>query len=194
MGTRLRVMVAGAHGGCAPRNVVPVEHSLPVKVQAEVKQFLFRSCFSSVKAPQGMQTRHDFVFSWSLLRSSFRVLLVRTRTYRSFSLSLSLGFPSGRWHACIAWHGKGTETAVENDEVTTEYATRSLEPYCCVLIGCWFVCAVSFFFVFFLSTGKTDVAVQTISNLYHSFPNQRTIMVAHSNAALNDLFEKIMEK
>lgn len=38
------------------------------------------------------------------------------------------------------------------------------------------------------------MAVQTISNLYHSFPNQRTIMVAHSNAALNDLFEKIMEK
>ncbi|CAN0384276.1 unnamed protein product, partial [Ectocarpus sp. 13 AM-2016] len=43
-------------------------------------------------------------------------------------------------------------------------------------------------------SGKTDVAVQVISNLYHSFPNQRTIMVAHSNAALNDLFEKIMEK
>ncbi|CAN0367517.1 unnamed protein product, partial [Hapterophycus canaliculatus] len=43
-------------------------------------------------------------------------------------------------------------------------------------------------------TGKTDVAVQMMSNLYHSFPNQRTIMVAHSNAALNDLFEKIMEK
>ncbi|CAN0389210.1 unnamed protein product, partial [Laminaria digitata] len=43
-------------------------------------------------------------------------------------------------------------------------------------------------------TGKTDVAVQVISNLYHSFPTQRTIMVAHSNAALNDLFEKIMEK
>lgn len=43
-------------------------------------------------------------------------------------------------------------------------------------------------------SGKTDVAVQVINNLYHSFPNQRTIMVAHSNAALNDLFEKIMDK
>lgn len=53
-----------------------------------------------------------------------------------------------------------------------------------------FVC--SLFFSRF--EGKTDVAVQVISNLYHSFPNQRTIMVAHSNAALNDLFEKIMEK
>ncbi|CAN0348330.1 unnamed protein product [Discosporangium mesarthrocarpum] len=47
--------------------------------------------------------------------------------------------------------------------------------------------------IFFFS-GKTDVAVQIISNLYHSFPSQRTIMVAHSNAALNDLFEKIMDR
>jgi intron-binding protein aquarius len=41
-------------------------------------------------------------------------------------------------------------------------------------------------------TGKTDVAVQIISNLYHNFPNQRTLFVAHSNQALNQLFEKIM--
>ena len=41
-------------------------------------------------------------------------------------------------------------------------------------------------------TGKTDVAVQIIANLYHSFPSQRTILVTHSNAALNDLFEKVM--
>lgn len=40
-------------------------------------------------------------------------------------------------------------------------------------------------------TGKTDVAVQIISNLYHNFPNQRTIIVTHSNQALNQLFEKI---
>ena len=43
-------------------------------------------------------------------------------------------------------------------------------------------------------TGKTDVAVQIISNLYHNYPNQRILMVAHSNQALNDLFEKIMER
>jgi hypothetical protein len=30
-------------------------------------------------------------------------------------------------------------------------------------------------------TGKTDVAVQIISNLYHNFPNQRTLLVTHSN-------------
>ena len=43
-------------------------------------------------------------------------------------------------------------------------------------------------------TGKTDVAVQTIFNLYHNCPNQRTILVAHSNQALNDLFQKILER
>ncbi|KAK8780544.1 hypothetical protein V5799_018116 [Amblyomma americanum] len=41
-------------------------------------------------------------------------------------------------------------------------------------------------------TGKTDVAVQIISNLYHNFPEQRTLLVTHSNQALNQLFEKIM--
>lgn len=41
-------------------------------------------------------------------------------------------------------------------------------------------------------TGKTDVAVQIISNLYHNHPNQRTLIVTHSNQALNQLFEKIM--
>ena len=41
-------------------------------------------------------------------------------------------------------------------------------------------------------TGKTDVAVQVISNIYHNFPEQRTLIVTHSNMALNQLFEKIM--
>lgn len=40
-------------------------------------------------------------------------------------------------------------------------------------------------------TGKTDVATQIISNLYHNFPTQRTLLIAHSNQALNQLFEKI---
>jgi len=43
-------------------------------------------------------------------------------------------------------------------------------------------------------TGKTDVAVQIIANLYHSFPTQRTVLITHSNAALNDLFEKVMAR
>ncbi|KAG7361498.1 DNA-binding protein [Nitzschia inconspicua] len=43
-------------------------------------------------------------------------------------------------------------------------------------------------------TGKTDCAVQIISSLYHSFPTQRTVVVTHSNAALNDIFQKVMER
>ncbi|CAG8455667.1 2479_t:CDS:10 [Acaulospora colombiana] len=41
-------------------------------------------------------------------------------------------------------------------------------------------------------TGKTDVAVQVIANLYHNFPDQHTLLVTHSNQALNQLFEKIL--
>ena len=40
-------------------------------------------------------------------------------------------------------------------------------------------------------TGKTDVATQIINNIYHDFPSQRTLMIAHSNQALNQLFQKI---
>ncbi|KAK5201020.1 hypothetical protein LTR16_004117, partial [Cryomyces antarcticus] len=40
-------------------------------------------------------------------------------------------------------------------------------------------------------TGKTDVATQIINNIYHNFPAQRTLLVAHSNQALNQLFQKI---
>lgn len=41
-------------------------------------------------------------------------------------------------------------------------------------------------------SGKTDVAVQIVNLLYHNFPNQRTLLITHSNQALNQLFEKIM--
>lgn len=40
-------------------------------------------------------------------------------------------------------------------------------------------------------TGKTDVAVQTIANLYHNNPTQHTLIVTHSNQALNQIFEKL---
>lgn len=43
------------------------------------------------------------------------------------------------------------------------------------------------------SIGKTDVAVQIISNLYHNYPWQRNLVVTHSNQALNQLFEKVAE-
>lgn len=41
-------------------------------------------------------------------------------------------------------------------------------------------------------TGKTDVATQIINNIYHNFPEQRTLLIAHSNQALNQLFAKIV--
>lgn len=42
-------------------------------------------------------------------------------------------------------------------------------------------------------TGKTDVAVQILSSLYHTYPDQRTLIVTHSNQALNQIFEKMIE-
>jgi intron-binding protein aquarius len=43
-------------------------------------------------------------------------------------------------------------------------------------------------------TGKTDTAVQIMHVLYHNCPSQRTLVIAHSNQALNDLFTKILER
>jgi len=41
-------------------------------------------------------------------------------------------------------------------------------------------------------TGKTDTAVQIMTTLYTNCPGQRTLLITHSNQALNDLFQKIM--
>lgn len=41
-------------------------------------------------------------------------------------------------------------------------------------------------------TGKTDVATQIVNNIYHNFPEERILLVAHSNQALNQLFQKIV--
>ena len=41
-------------------------------------------------------------------------------------------------------------------------------------------------------TGKTDVVTQIINLLYHNFPQERVLLVAHSNQALNQLFQKII--
>ena len=42
-------------------------------------------------------------------------------------------------------------------------------------------------------TGKTDIAVQIMSLILQNFPNQRTLILTHSNQALNELFEKIIK-
>jgi intron-binding protein aquarius len=41
-------------------------------------------------------------------------------------------------------------------------------------------------------TGKTDVAVQIMCNLYHGRCNERILLLTHSNQALNQLFEKLL--
>ena len=43
-------------------------------------------------------------------------------------------------------------------------------------------------------TGKTDTAAQIMHCLYHNEPGQRTLLITHSNAALNDLFEKLLQR
>ena len=43
-------------------------------------------------------------------------------------------------------------------------------------------------------TGKTDTAVQIMHVLYHNCPEQRTLLITHSNQALNDLFQKLLER
>lgn len=41
--------------------------------------------------------------------------------------------------------------------------------------------------------GVTDVTVQTIANLYHSYPEQRTLILTHGNLSLNRIVERILE-
>lgn len=43
-------------------------------------------------------------------------------------------------------------------------------------------------------TGKSDTAVQILATLYHTYPTQRTVIIAHSNAALNNIFQKVMAR
>jgi intron-binding protein aquarius len=42
-------------------------------------------------------------------------------------------------------------------------------------------------------TGKTDVTVQIVSLIYRQNPDQRVLLLTHSNAALNQLFSKLVE-
>lgn len=43
-------------------------------------------------------------------------------------------------------------------------------------------------------TGKTDTAVQILEVLYKNNPTQRTLIVTHSNQALNDIFRKLSKR
>ena len=41
-------------------------------------------------------------------------------------------------------------------------------------------------------SGKTDVAVQTLVLLYKNYPDQKILVIAQSNQAINDIFEKVI--
>ncbi|KDD73989.1 hypothetical protein H632_c1673p0, partial [Helicosporidium sp. ATCC 50920] len=43
-------------------------------------------------------------------------------------------------------------------------------------------------------TGKTDTAVQLLHLLHANFPQERILVVAHSNQALNDVFSKLLQR
>lgn len=78
-------------------------------------------------------------------------------------------------------------------------------PTGCISVQCRiFINHVHFLFVFLLfilwfqvvgppGTGKTDVAVQIISNLYHNFPEQRTLIVTHSNQVRYFMYEIFLQ-
>lgn len=42
--------------------------------------------------------------------------------------------------------------------------------------------------------GTARTCVQLLTLLYHNYPGQRTLVVAHSNQALNDVFQKTIER
>lgn len=43
-------------------------------------------------------------------------------------------------------------------------------------------------------TGKTEVAVQIVSNLYWNFNKEKTLVLVKTNAALEDFMYKLMER
>ena len=59
--------------------------------------------------------------------------------------------------------------------------TRSLQPGLSLIVGP-------------PGSGKTDTAVQILHTLYHNDPSERTLIITHSNQALNDIFQKLANK
>lgn len=59
--------------------------------------------------------------------------------------------------------------------------TRALQPGLSLIVGP-------------PGSGKTDTAVQILHTLYHNNPSERTLIITHSNQALNDIFQKLASK
>lgn len=72
-------------------------------------------------------------------------------------------------------------TTVEFTAAQVAAITRSLQPGLSLIVGP-------------PGSGKTDTAVQILHTLYHNDPSERTLIITHSNQALNDIFQKLASK
>ena len=82
--------------------------------------------------------------------------------------------PTGRAHPRV-------NTTVEFTAAQVAAITRSLQPGLSLIVGP-------------PGSGKTDTAVQILHTLYHNDPSERTLIITHSNQALNDIFQKLASK
>ena len=72
-------------------------------------------------------------------------------------------------------------TQVEFTRAQVAAITRSLQPGLSLVVGP-------------PGSGKTDTAVQILHTLYHNDKTERTLIITHSNQALNDIFQKLASK
>lgn len=80
------------------------------------------------------------------------------------------------------YHGDVQLTnSVRFTPVQVNAITRSLQPGLSLIVGP-------------PGSGKTDTAVQILHTLYHNNKQERTLIITHSNQALNDIFQKLSMK
>ncbi|KAL3920403.1 MAG: hypothetical protein SGILL_003281 [Bacillariaceae sp.] len=127
-----------------------------------------RSCFDgkevTVDGKKKMASKKN-----ESLRSNFKIRFSGNKRKEAVE-ALSLTFPKGV-----------TGNPVRFTPLQVEAVRSGLSPGLTLVVGP-------------PGTGKTDVACQIIASLYHSFPTQRTVVITHSNAALNDIFQKVMAR
>ncbi len=105
----------------------------------------------------------------------------------SLRVAAGMATASGEELKLIASPGSysGKDKPVTNDvrftPVQVNAITRSLQPGLSLIVGP-------------PGSGKTDTAVQILHTLYHNSKNERTLIITHSNQALNDIFQKLSRK
>lgn len=75
----------------------------------------------------------------------------------------------------------GAGNAVRFTPTQVQAISRALQPGLSLIVGP-------------PGSGKTDVAVQILHGLYHNNSKERTLIITHSNQALNDIFQKLSLK